>query len=380
MWKIPLFDLSFDDEEKNAVIEVLSSKWLTMGPKTKEFEEKFVEYHGGEVKCCAVSSCTAALHMALLLNDIKGGDEVILSGLTFVAALNVVSLVGATPVLADSKSFKDWNVSPEDIASKITKKTKAIIIVHYAGMPCDMDEIVKLSKDNNIILIEDVAHAIGAEYKGQKCGTFGDIACFSFFSNKNLSTGEGGMFVTANDELDRKARLFRSHGMTSLTIDRYKSSIISYDVLQMGLNYRIDEIRSALGIEQLKKLDESNNNRKLLVEKYRTELFTISGIIIPWMESLKDRTSSYHIFPVMLSENIDRNAMIEYMKDKGIQTSIHYPAFKDFSYYSLLLKQDLKIADEISRRVLTLPLYSDMREEQVEIVCKALIEAMNVAS
>jgi dTDP-4-amino-4,6-dideoxygalactose transaminase len=380
MWKIPLFDLSFDDEEKKAVLEVLSSKWLTMGPKTKEFEEKFTEYHENKVKCCAVSSCTAALHMALLLNDIKNGDEVILSGLTFVAALNVVSLVGATPVLADSKSFEDWNVSPEDIASKITKNTKAIIIVHYAGMPCDMDEIVKLTKDNNVILIEDVAHAIGAEYKGQKCGTFGDIACFSFFSNKNLSTGEGGMFVTANDELDRKARLFRSHGMTSLTIDRYKSSIISYDVLQMGLNYRIDEIRSALGIEQLKKLDESNNNRKLLVEKYRTELFTISGIIIPWMESLKDRTSSYHIFPVMLPENIDRNAIIEYMKDKGIQTSIHYPAFKDFSYYSLLLKQDLKIADEISRRVLTLPLYPDMREEQVEIVCKALIEAMNVAS
>ncbi len=377
MWKIPLFELSFDNEEKNAVLEVLSSKWLTMGPKTKEFEEKFAQYHGNKVKCCAVSSCTAALHMALLLNDIKEGDEVILSGLTFVAALNVVSIVGATPVLADSKSFEDWNVSPEDIASKITKKTKAIIIVHYAGMPCDMAETVKLAKDNNIVLIEDVAHAIGAEYKGQKCGTFGDIACFSFFSNKNLSTGEGGMFVTASDELDRKARLLRSHGMTSLTIDRYEGKTTSYDVLQPGLNYRLDEIRSAIGIVQLKKLDENNKKRESIAREYIKRLSFVKGITIPWKDITPDKKSSYHISPILLPEYADRNSIMNFLQEKGIQTSIHYTAFREFHYYRKLLKTDLKVANEISQRVLTIPLYPGMNIENVDIVCKTLTEAIN---
>jgi len=201
MWKIPLFDLNYDENETNAVLKVLSSKWLTTGQKTQEFEDKFSQYLGKDVFSVAVSSCTAALHMALLANNIKVGDEVIISSLTFVACLNVVQLVGATPVCADSKSFHDWNVSPEDIKKKITPKTKAIIIVHYAGYPCDMDEICKIAESNKLVLIEDVAHAVGAEYKGKKCGTLGHIGCFSFFSNKNLSTGEGGMIVTKDKDL-----------------------------------------------------------------------------------------------------------------------------------------------------------------------------------
>lgn len=372
MWKIPLFDLNYDENESKAVQDVLDSKWLSSGPKVEEFENKFANYLGSEVKCSAVSSCTAALHMALLLNNIKAGDEVIISGLTFIAALNVISIVGATPVLADCKSLDDWNVSVKDIESKITGKTKAVIIVHYAGYPCDMEEIVELTKRRNLILIEDAAHAPGAEYKGQKCGTFGDIACFSFFSNKNLSTGEGGMFVTKDKEIDKQVKLLRSHGMTSMTIDRHQGKAISYDVVRLGLNYRMDEIRAALGIIQLSKLDKSNEVRKKLVEKYINSLASIKGIIIPWENPSNDKMSSYHIFPILLPKNADRIKIIDYLKEKGIQTSIHYPAFQEFSYYKQLINSNVQIANEISERVLTLPLYPTMNNENVEFVCAAL--------
>lgn len=377
MWKIPLFTLNYDENESRAVNEVLESRWLTTGAKTAEFEESFSNYLGENIYCLAVANCTAALHLALLVNDIKEGDEVILSGLTFVAALNVTELTGATPVIADSKSFEDWNVSPEDIESKITDKTKAIIIVHYAGYPCDMDEICTIAKKHNLILIEDVAHAVGADYKGRKCGTIGDIGCFSFFSNKNLSVGEGGMITTKSKETYEKLRLLRSHGMTSMTIERHNSKTISYDVATAGFNYRIDEIRSALGIEQLKKLDKSNLKRKQLVEKYHKELTNCSDITIPWLKMLDDRTSSYHIFPIMLPKGTDKKSVMEKMKENGIQTSMHYPAFNSFSYYESRIKENVKIANEISSRVLTLPLYPTMTFEDVEYVCTNLEKILN---
>lgn len=368
MWKIPLFDLNYDENETNAVLEVLRSRWLTTGPKTQEFEENFSRYLCSDVFSVAVSSCTAALHMALLANEISDGDEVIISGLTFVACLNIVKLVGAKPVCADSKSFFDWNVSPDDIQEKITPRTKAIIVVHYAGYPCDMDEICKIAESNNLILIEDVAHAVGAEYKGRKCGTFGDISCFSFFSNKNLSTGEGGLIVTRDKKYHEKFRLLRSHGMTSMTVERFNKKTISYDVVMAGLNYRIDEIRSALGIEQLKKLDDNNRKRKVLVEYYRSALTDCEGLIIPWNQSLCDRTSSYHIFPVLLPEHIDRKSVMDSLKEKGIQTSIHYPAFREFSYYRDIIKERIEVAEEISRRALTLPLYPSMTLQDITFV------------
>ncbi len=374
MWKIPLFDLDYDAREKDTVLEVLDSKWLSLGKKTEEFENSFSEYLGEGVFCLAVSSCSAALHMALLAHDIGPDDEVIISGLSFIASLNVVSIVGATPVLADSKSLEDWNVSSQDIKTKVTPKTKAIIIVHFAGYPCDMDEICKVAQENDLLLIEDVAHAVGAEYKSRKCGTFGDVACFSFFSNKNLSVGEGGMVVTSNRGLCDKFKLLRSHGMTSMTIDRHSGRSSSYDVVIPGLNYRIDEIRSALGIEQLKKLDESNERRKQIVVKYHSELPQVKGLVIPWNQSLEDRASSYHIFPLLLPKNVDRLIVMERMKEKGVQTSIHYPAYRDFVYYKDLIKDELKIAGEISKRVLTLPLYPSLAEQDVNYICDTIAE------
>ena len=201
MWQVPLFKMSYDDAEMKAVQEVISSEWLTMGPRTKEFEEAFSNYLGEELVATAVSSCTAALHLALLSLDVNNGDEVIVPALTFVASINVVRLVGATPILADSVSLTDWNVSAESIAQKITPRTKAVIIVHFAGYPCDMDAIKAVTDKAGVALIEDCAHAIGSRYRGRMCGTFGDFSCFSFFSNKNLSTGEGGMIVSGNRDL-----------------------------------------------------------------------------------------------------------------------------------------------------------------------------------
>ncbi len=376
MWKIPLFDLNYTHEETDATVEVLNSRWLVSGPKVKEFEDNFASYLGHGVKACAVTNCTAALHMSLLVAGIKEGDEVIVSSLSFVAALNVISVVGATPVLADSKSFSDWNISVEDVSRKISSKTKAVIVVHYAGYPSDLDELQKLCQEKNIILIEDVAHAIGAEYKGQQCGTFGDISCFSFFGNKNLSTGEGGMIVTKKEELDKKVRLWRSHGMTSMTVDRHEGKIISYDVLQPGLNYRMTEITAAIGLVQLRKLDKSNKVRKDLTAAYHKSLSEIKNLIIPWANLESYKTSSYHIMPVLLPEGTERLKVINDLKSEGIQTSIHYPSYKNFSYYKELLKDKIEVIEQVCQRELTLPLYPDMKIESVYQVCEAMKKSL----
>ena len=374
LWKIPLFDLNYDASEKEAVLDVLNSKWLTSGQKNKEFENKFSEYLGGNILSSTVSSGTSALYIALLACRVGPGDEVIISGLSFVAALNVVVLTGATPILADAKSIEDWNVSPDEIASKITARSKAIIIVHFAGYPCDMEEIATIAKTNDLILIEDAAHAVGAEYKGRKCGTLCDIGCFSFFSNKNLSVGEGGMFVTRDKALNQKARLIRSHGMTAVTIDRHQGKAVTYDVTCPGLNFRMDEIRAAIGIVQLKKLDTNNMRRKNIVQLYIERLGHIDGISIPWRTVNPDRKSSYHIFPILLAENTDRQSFIAFLKQKGIQTSIHYPDCTQFSFYKRILKNDLKVAREISSRAVTLPLFPGMDEEDVMLVANSLTE------
>ncbi|WP_319577738.1 DegT/DnrJ/EryC1/StrS family aminotransferase [uncultured Desulfobacter sp.] len=372
MWKIPLFDLNYDAREQEAVSEVLKSKWLSAGEKTAAFEKEFGKYLGIGIHCCAVSNGTAALHLALLSQGIGLGDEVIISGLTFVADLNVVMLTGARPVTADIKSFDDWNVDPRDIEKKITKKTKAVIVVHYAGWPCDMDEIREVCKKNRLILIEDAAHSPGAEYKHQKCGTLGDCGCFSFFSNKNLSTGEGGMITSGNPDLIRKIKLMRSHGMTSMTIDRHQGRSISYDIVVPGLNYRIDEIKSALGLVQLKKLNSANTRRRQLIRIYIEHLKGINAITIPWKTFPGDRITSGHIFPILLDAGVDRLGLIQALKSKGIQTSIHYPAMNEFEYYRKILNQPLATADQVSKRMVTLPLYPDLAPEQIETICNEI--------
>lgn len=370
-WKVQLFKLNYDQRETDAVAEVINSGWLTMGERTVEFEQEFANYLGHDVKAAAVSNGTAALHLALLALGVGAGDEVIVPAQTFVADINAVMLVGATPIMADCTSFDDWNMDPSDIERKITDRTKAVIIVHYAGVPCDMDAIVDLCERRGLKLIEDCAHAPGARFKGRSVGTFGDVGCWSFFTNKNLSVGEGGMVTTRRDDLDREMRYLRSHGMTTLTLDRHKGRAVTYDVVRPGLNYRIDEMRAALGLVQLSKLDGANASRHRIVKSYRAALTNVPGARIPFPDR-EDRVTSSHIFPILLAEGVERLKVVESLKEQGIQSSIHYPAIHGFTAYAEMELGTTPIADEVARRELTLPLYPEMTEEDVRLVVDAL--------
>ncbi len=371
MWKVQLFKLNYDAQESEAVKDVVDSGWITMGEKTKEFESKFSNMLGNNIYATAVSSGTASLHMALLGLGIGSGDEVIIPALTFVADINVVKMVGATPVLADCSSYSNWNISAETIKTQITPKTKAVVVVHYGGYPCEMDKIVTLCKRRGLYLIEDVAHAPDAKYKGKACGTFGDYGCFSFFTNKNLSVGEGGMLITKNKQLAKRAREFRSHGMSALTLDRHRGRAISYNVSNVGLNYRIDEMRSAIGLVQLKKLKDANRKRGYLVDRYIKKLSSIKEISIPF-QNIKNIEPVYHIFPILLSPNIDRVWLINRLKRVGIQSSIHYPIFKEFTAFKDLNLNSAPIAEDIARRELTLPLYPTMSFSDIDYISDSL--------
>jgi dTDP-4-amino-4,6-dideoxygalactose transaminase len=377
MWNIQLFKTNFDDLEVKAASDVVASGWLSMGEKVANFEESFGNFLGNEVYCKAVSSCTAALHMALLALDVGRGDEVIIPSLTFVANANTVDLVGAKPKLADVTSLYDWNMSLPSVEQQITEKTKAVIVVHYAGYPCrDIEAISQLCQNKNIGLIEDVAHAPGATIDGKTCGTFGDIGCFSFFSNKNLSIGEGGMVCTLDVELDKKLGYLRSHGMTTLTLDRHKGRAITYNVAQSGLNYRMDEMRAAIGSVQLDKLPTGNSRREELTDRYRSNLRG-SPVIVPFEYQPLNFKSVYHILPVLLPERTDRAAVIGFLKEEKIQSSIHYPPFWDFSAYKgQFSPNETPIMANICSRQLTLPLFPTMIEDEVDKVCNTLLEAL----
>lgn len=376
MWKIQLFKLNFDHRERDAVLAAVDSGWLTMGERIAGFESAFSDYLGNGARCTAVSNGTAALHMALLALDVGAGDEVIIPALTFVADANVVRLVGATPVLADCASMTDWNVSAETIAQKITPRTKAVIVVHYAGFPCNMGPIMQLCRERGIKVVEDVAHAPGASIDGKTCGTFGDVGCFSFFSNKNLSIGEGGMVSTCDEHISQRLRYLRSHGMTTLTLDRHKGRAITYDVAEAGLNYRMDEMRAAIGLVQLDKLPAGNARRRELTERYRMNL-SGSYVEMPFSNLTANVASAYHILPTLLPQGCDRVKVIESMKADGIQSSIHYPPFWNFSaYHGQFSPADAPLTEEICQRELTLPLYPNMSDSDVDLVTSALLKAV----
>ena len=377
MWDIQLFKLNFDDREISAVSNVVAGGWLSMGDETNKFESGFGSFLGDGAHCRAVSNGTAALHMALLALNVGPDDDVIIPSLTFVADVNVVNLVGANPILADATSLTDWNMSLESIEKNITDRTKAVIVVHYAGYPCrDIVAISQLCRDKGIGLIEDVAHAPGAKIDGRACGTFGDVGCFSFFSNKNLSIGEGGMVSTLDPQLDKKLGYLCSHGMTTLTLDRHKGRAITYDVAQPGLNYRMDEMRAAIGSVQLDKLPAGNTRRGELTGRYRSN-FRASQILMPFEDQPVNARSVHHILPVLLPENADRIAVIGALKDKKIQSSIHYPPFWDFSAYKgQFSPDDAPITAKICSRQLTLPLFPTMTNSEVDQVTEALLEAL----
>ena len=375
-WRVPLADVQLGVEEENAVLEVLRSGWLTMGAVTQAFEEEFASFCGAK-HALAVTNATAGLHLACVAAGVGPGDEVILPSLTFVASANAIQYAGATPVFADIESL-DWLcISPASIERAITPKTKAIMVVHYAGYACDMPAILEIAKTHNLAVIEDAAHAVGASLQGRALGIWGDVGCYSFFGNKNMTTAEGGMLVTNNPEIAEKARLLRSHGMTTLTWDRALGHASTYDVVALGYNYRIDDLRSALGRVQLQKIPAGNARRESAVRLYR-ELLSDQApeVAVPFGQARGQ--SSYHIMPVLLPSGSDKPRFIEAMKAKGVQVSWHYPPVHTFSIYKSYAPhaEALQITDEVSAREVTLPLYPSMSDDQIAWVVQAVRESL----
>jgi dTDP-4-amino-4,6-dideoxygalactose transaminase len=379
-WKIPLADLDFGPEESAAVQDVLNSRWLTMGEITQEFELAFAQYN--QVKhAIAVANGTAALHLACAALGLGRGDEVITPALTFVATANAIRYTGGTPTFADIVSPTDLTISPEAIESQINDRTKAIMVMHYAGYACDMTSIAELAQKYHLSVIEDAAHAIGSDLEGRKLGCWGNIGCFSFFSNKNMTTGEGGMLVTNDDELAAKVRLMRSHGMTTLTWDRHRGHAWGYDVVELGYNYRMDEIHAALGLVQLGKLEKNNERRRLLTRLYHALFATLLPFVtLPFSEHRGK--SAAHILPILIPDVVDRISIMEQLKQQGIQSSHHYPPVHCFSAYQQLNAEKnphLPITENVADREITLPLYPTMEDDNVHTVVKAVQEALGAA-
>ena len=374
-YNIPLFDLNFDAVEEKAVIETLRSKWISTGPKTQEFEDKFADMLGINY-ALATSNCTAALHLAMILAGVKKDDEVICPSLTFVATANAIKYVGAKPVFCDIKSYEDLTIDPDKLIKLINSQTKAIMVMHYAGFPCDMDRIMAIAKEKKLKVIEDACHGPLSEYNNKKLGTIGDIGCFSFFSNKNMSTGEGGMLVTDNENIYNKVKLLRSHGMTTLSYERSKGHGTSYDVVDLGYNYRMDDIRASIGLVQLKKLKKDLDKRSFIREQFIEELKGVNKIHIPFLKH-KSFVSNY-IFPIILkdSDSEFRDRMRKILAEKGIETSIHYSAIHQFSIYNHE-KVLLPVTEYVSENAITLPMHGNLNTKDVKYICNSIKEVIN---
>ena len=371
-YKIPLFDLNFDEQEEQAVLETLKSKWISTGPKCTEFENLFAKKIKAKY-ALSLANCTVALHLALKVLGITEGDEVICPSLTFVATANTIRYVNATPVFCDITSLEDLTIFPDEIEKAITSKTKAIIVMHYAGFPCNMERIMEIAKNNDLKVIEDSCHGPLSEYQGHKLGTIGDIGCFSFFSNKNLSTGEGGMLITNNDAYYEKAKLLRSHGMTSLSYERAKGHSTNYDVVELGFNYRMDDIRASIGVVQLNKLQADLEKRIKIRKQYIELLSHIPNIVVPFASN-QEFVSNY-IMPIVLknSDYKKRDEFRNCLHEKGIQTSVHYPAVHRFSIYKQFAKA-LPLTEYVADNEITLPMYSNLTDEDINFITRIIRE------
>jgi dTDP-4-amino-4,6-dideoxygalactose transaminase len=378
-WSVPLSDIDLDDAEITAVEQVLRSRWLSMGPVTQAFEAGFAALTGAK-HAFAVSNGTTALHLAYASLGLGPGDEVIVPALTFVATANAIVYTGATPVFADITGLDDLTISPASIAEKITPRTRAIAIMHYGGYLCDMAAIGELAERHGLAIVEDACHAPGATYEGRGAGALGAVGCFSFFSNKNIAMGEGGMVVTDDDALAHRVRLMRSHGMTTLTWDRHRGHAASYDVVTSGFNYRLDEIHSAIGLQQLAKLERNNARRKEIVARYRTAFEALPGLTVPFSSPAQHSLPAYHIFPVVLDEGMDRAAFMTHLRERGIQSSIHYPPIHRFTAFTeRAAGVRLPMTEAAGAREVTLPLFPMETDAQIEAVIDGVKGALEAA-
>lgn len=373
MRTVALSDVTFDEEEERAVVAVLRSHWISSGEVTQAFEREFAQFVGAP-HAIAVTNCTAALHLALAALGLGPGDEVIVPSLTFVASVNAIRYTGATPVFADVTSLDDWTVSPAAIRACVTPRTRAILPVHYAGYPCDMAAIGAIAREHGLRVVEDAAHGPGSWVGGRQIGTIGDLGCFSFFANKNMTTGEGGVVVTGDPELAQQVRHLRSHGMTTLSWERDRGHAYQYDVVALGYNFRFDEMRAAIGRVQLAKLTANNERRAASSEEYRDCLRDVRRVRVPFLG--RDDRVSHHLFPVLLDETIDRLAVMKGLRERGVQSSVHYPPAHLMSIHRGLAAGPLPLTEAIGLRELTLPLHPLLRPGDVEYVVEALKDCL----
>ncbi|MDQ6750411.1 MAG: DegT/DnrJ/EryC1/StrS family aminotransferase [Actinomycetota bacterium] len=367
-WVVPLTDVKVSEEDIAAVLDCLRSGWLTMGPRTADFEEAFAAYVGAR-HAVAVSSGTAALHLAVMASGLGPGDEMIVPGLTFVASASAARFLGAEPVLCEIVGPENLNLDPADVEARITPRTRAVMAVHFCGYPSDVITLRELCDARGLVLIEDCAQAIGAtlDDTGRQVGTVGAMGCYSLFSKKQLCVGEGGVVTTDDDALAARVRSLRSHAMTSVTWDRHRGHAESYDIVDIGFNYRIDEPRAALARHRLERLDGDLARRRQSVRLYRDRLAGLEGIEVPWSEQLVEH-STHFAFPVLLRNRAARDAFRSALSEQGVQTT-WYPAlhrFKDYvqRYPTLTLPRVEDAAD----RHCALPLSSALTSDELDLV------------
>jgi dTDP-4-amino-4,6-dideoxygalactose transaminase len=379
-WRIPLSDLDYGSEEANAVQRVIASKWLSMGPEVQAFEQEFAAMQEAK-HALAVSSATAGLHLALLALGVGPGDEVIQPALNFVASANMTVAVGATPVFADVCSLDEPTIDPRGVERLISPRTKAVVVMHYGGSLCRMAELTELCAAHGIAIVEDACHAVGVAYhdarnrwpNGIMAGSIGDISAFSFFSNKNIASGEGGMVVTNRSDLAERVRLLRSHGMTTLTWDRYKGHAGSYDVVNPGYNYRLDELHAALGRAQLKKLERNNQRRRERLVSYRETVRSLAGWTMPFADTIDN--SSGHLMVIVAPNSEIRNRAVHALREAGIQSSMHYPCVADFTGFAGGSGEDLEVTRQFTRCAITLPLYPTLNADRINDIVEILVSS-----
>lgn len=371
---IPYGRQTIEDDDIQAVVDVLRSDYLTTGPMIENFEKSVADYVGVKY-AVAISNGTSALHAACFAAGIGEGDEVITTPITFAASANCVLYCGGTPVFADIDE-RTYNIDPKDIERKITPKTKAIIAVHMAGQPCDMDEIHKIAKEHNLFVIEDGAHALGSEYKGKKVGTLSDMTTFSFHPVKPITTGEGGMIVTDNEELYKRLVLFRSHGITrDSSMMKRNEGPWYYEQLALGYNYRMTDIQCALGANQMKKLDRFINRRRELVKRYDKAFASCENITIPYQ--LPETNSGWHLYIIQV-KNHDRRQVFEQLRAEGVGVNVHYIPVYMHPYYQENGYKDVHCekAEELYSHMISLPLYPGLTEEQQDEVIGKVLKAV----
>ncbi|MCW8877224.1 MAG: DegT/DnrJ/EryC1/StrS family aminotransferase [Kangiellaceae bacterium] len=366
--------------EIEEVVDSMKNAWLGSGPKVHQFEQNFAEYKNIDSSMvAAVNSCTAALHLALIASGIGPGDEVITTGMTFCATVNAIIHSGATPVIADIDATS-YNICPLNIQKKITAKTKAIVVVHFAGNACDMNQIMKISNNHCLKVIEDCAHAVESEYQGKKLGTIGDFGCFSFYVTKNMTTGEGGMVVAKNkDDID-KIKMLALHGISKDAWKRFSDDGYKhYQVVFPGYKYNMMDIQAAIGIHQLKRIDQNHIVRAAQFQRY-LEMLKDLPIKHPPSPSKGDK-ASYHLYPILVKDNygINRDQLIQKLHLLGIGVGVHYLSIMSHDYYQKNLPTENKtpVADKFGQQTLSLPLSSALTETEQSRVINALRKIYN---